>query len=193
MKKNDIALFIIGILYGIVGIIFLTVPAEDIFNFVFIVLGVLLILFNSLVIIESIPKIKQDKAYIVVLIIAIIQVIMGIFVIVTESKLLLVITGSLLIAFPLLSVLSAKDKKEQLKLEITKIALGLIFIILGATNAAKYVFIALGVLSLIFGAMYLLIALLMSFVKDEIESNEDALYKNGRINTSYTSPNNEKK
>ena len=193
MKKNDIALFIIGIIYGIIGIIFLTVPADDIFKFVFIILGVLLILFNSLVILESITRIKKDKAYIAVLIFAIIQVILGIFIIVTESKLLLIITGSILIALPMLSVLSAKDKKEQLKLEMTKIALGIVSIILGATDAAKYVFIALGIICLIFGAMYLLIALLMSFVKDEIDSEENSIYKNGRIVTSYTSADNEKK
>ena len=170
-----------GVFYAIVGFIFLTFKAEDIVNFVFIVLGVLLIIFNGLVIIDCLPRIKKDKSYIAVLIIALIQIIMGIFVIITESKLLLIITGSILVILPSLSVLAAKDKKEQLKLEITKISLGLVFIILGATDAARIVFIALGIISLIFGAIYLIVALLLSIIKDEIDSTENSIYKDGRL------------
>ena len=181
MKKNDISLFIMGIFYAIVGIIFLTVPADDIFKFVFIVLGVLLIIANGLVLIDCLPKIKKDKSYIVVLVLSIIQILLGIFIIVSESKLLLIITGSILVAFPTISVLSAKDKKEQLKLEITKIALGIVFIVLGATDAAKIVFIVLGIISVAFAIIYLLLALLLSIIKDEIDSTENSIYKDGRI------------
>ena len=181
MNKNDISLFIMGVFYAIVGIIFLVVPAEDIFKFVFIVLGVLLIVFNGLVLLDCLPRIKKDKSYITILIIAIIQIIMGIFVIVTESKVLLIITGSILVALPTLAVLAAKDKKEQLKLEITKISLGIVFIVLGATDAARIVFIALGIISLIFGAVYLVVALFLSIIKDEIDSTENSIYKDGRL------------
>ncbi len=181
MNKNDISLFIMGVFYAAVGIIFIAVPAEDIFKFIFIILGVLLILFNGLVLIDCLPRIKKDKSYITVLVISIIQIIMGIFVIVTSSKLLLIITGSILVALPTLSVLAAKDKKEQLKLEITKISLGIVFIVLGATDAARIVFIALGIISLIFGGIYLVVALLMSIIKDEIDSDENSIYKDGRL------------
>ena len=181
MKKNDISLFIMGVFYAIVGFIFLMVPAEDIFKFVFVVLGILLIIFNGLVLLDCLPRLKKDKTYIPVLIISIIQIIMGIFVIATESKILLIITGSILVALPTLSVLVAKDKKEQLKLEITKISLGIVFIILGATDAAKVVFVALGVISLIFGGIYLVVALMLSIIKDEIDSNENSIYKDGRL------------
>ena len=110
---------------------------------------------------------------------------MGVFVIVTESKLLLIITGAILVGLPLLAILAAKDKKEQLKLEITKISLGCVFIILGATDAAKILFIALGIISIIFGAIYLIMAILMSIIKDEIDSRENSIYKDGRIVTNY--------
>lgn len=130
---------------------------------------------------DCLPRLKKDKTYIPVLIISIIQIIMGIFVIATESKILLIITGSILVALPTLSVLVAKDKKEQLKLEITKISLGIVFIILGATDAAKVVFVALGVISLIFGGIYLVVALMLSIIKDEIDSNENSIYKDGRL------------
>ena len=181
MIKNDISLFIMGVFYAIVGIIFLVVPAEDIFKFVFIVLGVLLIIFNGLVLLDCLPRIKKDKSYVTILIIAIVQIIMGIVVIVTESKVLLIITGSILVALPTLAVLAAKDKKEQLKLEITKISLGIVFIVLGATDAARIVFIALGIISLIFGAVYLVVALFLSIIKDEIDSTENSIYKDGRL------------
>ena len=181
MIKNDISLFIMGVFYAIVGIIFLVVPAEDIFKFVFIVLGVLLIIFNGLVLLDCLPRIKKDKSYVAVLIIAIVQIIMGIVVIVTESKVLLIITGSILVALPTLAVLAAKDKKEQLKLEIAKISLGIVFIVLGATDAARIVFIALGIISLIFGAVYLVVALFLSIIKDEIDSTENSIYKDGRL------------
>ena len=170
-----------GVFYAVIGIIFIAVLAEDIFKFVFIILGVLLIIFNGLVLIDCLPRIKKDKSYIAVLIISILQIIMGIFVIVTESKLLLIITGSILVALPTLSVLAAKDKKEQLKLEITKISLGVVFIVLGATDAARVVFVTLGIISLIFGGIYLIVALLMSIIKDEIDSDENSIYKDGRL------------
>ena len=181
MKKNDISLFIMGIFYAVVGVIFLVVPADDIFKFVFIVLGILLIIANGLVLLDCLPRIKKDKSYIIVLIISIIQILLGIFVIVSESKLLLIITGSILVALPTIAVLTAKDKKEQLKLEITKISLGAVFIILGATDAAKIVFIALGIISIIFATIYLLLALLLSIIKDEIDSTENSIYKDGRL------------
>jgi len=181
LKKNDISLFIMGIFYAVVGVIFLVVPADDIFKFVFIVLGILLIIANGLVLLDCLPRIKKDKSYIIVLIISIIQILLGIFVIVSESKLLLIITGSILVALPTIAVLTAKDKKEQLKLEITKISLGVVFIILGATDAAKIVFIALGIISIIFATIYLLLALLLSIIKDEIDSTENSIYKDGRL------------
>jgi len=181
LNKNDISLFIMGVFYAVIGIIFIAVPAEDIFKFIFIILGVLLIIFNGLVLIDCLPRIRKDKSYIAVLIISIIQIIMGIFVIVTESKLLLIITGSILVALPTLSILAAKDKKEQLKLEITKISLGVVFIVLGATDAARVVFVTLGIISLIFGGIYLIVALLMSIIKDEIDSDENSIYKDGRL------------
>lgn len=177
MKKNDVSLFIMGLFYGIIGIIFLTVPADSIIKFIFIILGIVLILFNGFILIDSIPRIKNDKRYIVVLILSIIQIIMGVFVIVSESSILLIITGAILLILPTLEIISAKDKKEQFKLEISKITLGIIFIVLGATDAAKYVFIAIGILSLIFGAIYLFMALLMSIVKDEIDSEDNKFYK----------------
>ena len=181
MKKNDISLFIMGVIYGIIGIIFLTVPADTILKFIFIVLGILLIIFNGLVLIDSLPKIKKDKSYIIVLIICIIQIILGCFIAVSENNILLIVTGAILIVFPFLSIISAKDKKEQFKLEVTKISLGIIFIILGATDGARLLFIALGIISLAFGAIYLVIALLMSIIKDEIDSEENSIYKDGRL------------
>lgn len=183
MKKNDIALFIIGIFYAIIGIILLTNSAENILKFIFIVLGILTILFNGLIAIDAIFKIKKDKSNIIILILAIVQIILGIFVIVTESKVLLIVTGAILLTLSSLAILASKDKKEQFKLEISKLSLGIIFVILGATDAAKYVFIALGVISLIFGAIYLVMALLMSIIKDEIDSDENSIYKDGRIIT----------
>ena len=185
MKKNDISLFIMGVFYVIVGIVFLIVPVDDIFKFIFIVLGILIIIANGLVLLDCLPKIKKDKTEIAVLIVSLIQIILGIFVIITESKLLLIITGSILLALPLLAILAAKDKKAQFKLEITKISLGCVFIVLGATDAAKIIFIILGVISLFFGAIYLVMALLASILKDEIESKENSIYKDGRIVTNY--------
>ena len=177
MKKSDVSLFIMGLFYAIIGIIFLTVPADSIIKFIFIILGVILIVFNSFVLFDSIPKIKIDKRYIAVLILAIIQIAMGIFVIVTKSKVLLIITGAILLLFPLLEILSSKDKKEQFKLEITKISLGIIFIIIGATDIAKYIFTAIGIVSLIFGIIYLVMALLISIIKDEIDNEDNNIYK----------------
>ncbi|MBP5445300.1 MAG: hypothetical protein J6Y28_03925 [Acholeplasmatales bacterium] len=181
MKKNDVSLFIIGLFYGIIGIIFLTVPADTILKFIFIVLGILLIIFNGLILLDCIPRIKKDKSYIVVMAVCIIQIILGCFIAITENNTLLIITGSLLIGFSMIDVLSAKDKKEQLKLEATKISLGLIFIILGATDTAKLLFIVLGIISLVFAIIYLLLALILSFIKDEIDSDENSIYKNGRL------------
>ena len=177
MKRNDISLFIMGLFYAIVGIVFLTVPADDIIKFIYILLGVIVIIFNSLVLFDSIAWIKKDKRYLIVLILAIIQIIIGIFLIVTSSKVLLIVTGSLLLVLPLLEIISSKNKKEQFKLEITKISLGIIFIILGATNLAGVVFTILGVISIIFGAIYLVCAILMSILHDEIENEDNRIYQ----------------
>ena len=173
MKRNDISLFIMGLFYAIVGIVFLTVPADDIIKFIYILLGVIVIFFNALVLFDSITRIKKDKRYLIVVALSIIQIIIGILLIITESKVLLIVTGSILLVLPLLEILSAKDKKEQFKLEITKISLGVILIILGVTNLANLVFTVLGIISLVFGIIYLVMALLMSILNDEIENKDD--------------------
>ena len=176
MKRNDISLFIMGLFYAAIGIIFLTVPADDIIKFIYILLGIIVIIFNALVLFDSLTWIKKDKRYLIVLILAIIQIIIGILLIITSSKVLLIVTGSILIVLPLLEIISAKDKKEQFKLEITKLSLGIIFIILGATNLANVVFTVLGIISIIFGAIYLICAILMSILHDEIENEDNVIY-----------------
>ena len=173
MKRNDISLFIMGLFYAAIGIIFLTVKAENIIKFIYILLGIIVIFFNALVLFDSITRIKKDKRYLIVVALSIIQIIVGVLLIVTESKVLLIVTGSILLVLPLLEILSAKDKKEQFKLEITKISLGVILIILGVTNLASLVFTILGVISLVFGIIYLVMALLLSILKDEIDRNND--------------------
>ena len=177
MKRNDISLFIMGLFYAAVGIVFLTVPADDIIKFIYILLGIIVIIFNAIVAFDSIPWIKQDKRYLIVLILAIIQIVIGVFLIVTSSKVLLIVTGAILLVLPLLEIISAKDKKEQFKLEITKISLGIIFIILGATNLASVVFTVLGVISIVFGIIYLVCAILMSILHDEIDNDDNRIYR----------------
>ena len=177
MKRNDISLFIMGLFYAAIGIVFLTVPADNIIKFIYILLGVIVIIFNALVAFDSIAWIKKDKRYLIVLILAIIQIIIGILLIVTSSKVLLIVTGSILLVLPLLEIISAKDKKEQFKLEITKISLGIIFIVLGATNLASVVFTVLGVISIVFGIIYLVFAILMSILHDEIENDDNRIYR----------------
>ena len=177
MNKSDISLFIIGVLYAAVGILFLAVPADTIIKFIFIILGIILIVFNSLIFIDSLLNLKQDKKYYIIIVLSIIQIIMGIIVIVAKSDILLIITGVILLLLSGVEIISAKDKKEQFKLDITKITLGIIFIILGATDAAKYVFITMGIISIIFGAIYLVTALLISIVKDEVDNEDNNVYK----------------
>ena len=177
MNKSDISLFIIGVLYATVGIIFLAVPADTIIKFIFILLGVVLIVFNSLIFIDSVLNLKQDKKYYIVMTLSLIQIVMGIIVIIAKSDVLLIITGAILLLLSGLEIISAKDKKEQFKLDITKITLGIIFIILGATDAAKYVFIAMGIISIIFGAIYLVTALIISIVKDEVDNEDNNIYR----------------
>lgn len=176
MKRNDVSLFIMGLFYAAIGIIFLTVKAENIIKFVYILLGIIVIFFNALVLFDSITRIKKDKRYLIVVALSIIQIIIGILLIVTESKVLLIVTGSILLVLPLLEIISSQNKKEQFKLEITKISLGIIFIILGATNLASVVFKVLGVISIIFGAIYLVCAILMSILHDEIDNDENNVY-----------------
>lgn len=177
MNKSDISLFIIGVLYATVGIIFLAVPADTIIKFIFILLGVVLIVFNSLIFIDSVLNLKQDKKYYIVMTLSLIQIVMGIIVIIAKSDVILIITGAVLLLLSGLEIISAKDKKEQFKLDITKITLGIIFIILGATDAAKYVFIAMGIISIIFGAVYLVTALIISIVKDEVDNEDNNIYR----------------
>ncbi len=176
MKRNDVSLFIMGLFYAAIGIIFLTVKAENIIKFIYILLGIIVIFFNALVLFDSITRIKKDKRYLIVVALSIIQIIIGILLIVTESKVLLIVTGSILLVLPLLEIISSQNKKEQFKLEITKISLGIIFIILGATNLASVVFKVLGVISIIFGAVYLVCAILMSILHDEIDNDENNVY-----------------
>lgn len=173
MNKKTFLLFSTSIIYMVIGLVFILVPVNTLIWLTFIILGILIILFNIPTLIEDINNYKNVKKDIPGMVFTILCIILGLILIFWQKKFLLIAFGIYLIIFPVYKILIAEDRKKQLQLELPKIILGIISIILGPENTMNIIFKAIGIIIIIASIIYLICAILL--VTKYKEKNEEII------------------
>lgn len=131
---NRVISMIIGILIGVVLVVLgAVVKAEKIVELALIVWGVIIIVSNVPGLIYSIANIK-NKAAIFDLIMSIVGILLGVGLIISQSKVITIILAAYMIIFPVIRIALAKSGwAEQLKREALRLILGVVLLVFGGT------------------------------------------------------------
>lgn len=118
--------YILPLIYLILGIILLAVPAANIINTIYTILGIGLILFGIIQFIGS----QSDK---ITLSNGILDIVIGILFIFFHNEIVMIILAVLFIIFPIVRIIQAADKKLQFKIELPALIIGLLIAFCGDT------------------------------------------------------------
>jgi uncharacterized membrane protein HdeD (DUF308 family) len=155
---------IFGILMVILGIWFVAGNTEVLTKVLFIILGIVIIAANITPLVYAI----RDKNLLEIIYKSIL-VIFGIVFMFWHNTAILVIVGILFILLPVITIILSDNKRDELMIQLPSIILGIVIIIIGPATIGKILFVALGVVAIVFG----LLSILSSFYRQEIiKSNE---------------------
>ena len=142
MSKNNriasrVISMILGVLIGVALVILgSAVKAETLVWLALVVWGVIVIVGNVPSLIYAIANIKS-KGAVFDLVMSIIGILLGVGLIVSQSKVITVILAAYMIVFPIIRIVLAKSAwAEQLGREILRIILGVVLLVFGGTLLA---------------------------------------------------------
>lgn len=149
--KNHPYLFSRIIILFLIGILFLFIKPHLVINFIYFVIGSLLI-FNGLVKILLNSQIKNE----IVFIEGVLNLFIGLFIILFNHFILTIILSILFLIFPLIRVFRSNDKKTALVKEIPSFIIALVIFVCGDLFMMLFVK-ALGVVFIAFSIYYLVL------------------------------------
>ncbi len=136
MKKNlliaRIAVMLVGVAVGVLLLVLGALLSPDTMD---VIIRVALIIYGVIVVIGNIPGLVSGILHIHTspgvfdLVCSLLGVLLGAAMIFYQSTFLVVLVGLYLIAFPLVRVLLAAEKREQLKRELGRMVLGVILLV----------------------------------------------------------------
>ena len=174
MYKQQITYSIIVSLLGIiVGLLFCFTDPNDFLRFIFVGIGIF-------VVISGVSSLLMNKYYFeneknTNMILAIIQVVLGFVMIVYPHSIANIIVGVLLVALPVYKILSNNDKKETLKKEAVKLAIGLVILVCGIGSAINVILDILGIIIIAICVLYIIynIIILIKVNKKDKQEQDD--------------------
>ncbi len=138
----------------LIGILLITIDGAKVVNILSIILGIVLIVFGILNIIET-PK--NNKG----LVLAILQFILGVSLILNHTMIVSIISGVFLIGLPIIYItLSKKLWKETLMIQLPSLILGLLLITFGLGTLVDILFDILGYLSIVGGIVFFVLGII---------------------------------
>ncbi|MBQ2734820.1 MAG: hypothetical protein IJF33_03215 [Clostridia bacterium] len=158
-KKTTLAGVLIFGLFGLlIGILLIALNADFLLNVVFVVMGVITILYNIPGIALGLTGIRT-RFGVVSLIFSLVSVAIGLLMIFWNTGVLMVVLGVYMIVFPLVQILLAKEKLLQLKVELPKLIVGVVLLLIGPARAIGTVLDLAGWIVLVLTAVYVIIVL----------------------------------
>lgn len=162
--KNTAQSFLTGVivfaLIGVLlGVLLILLPISFLLNIVFVVMGVVTILY-------SIPGIAAGLAHIdtragrASLTLSLLSLVVGVLLIFWHNNLLMVILGVYFILFPLMEILLSKNKTAQLKSELPKMILGVVLLLVGPAKTLGVLFDIAGWVVIALTVIYSLVTLI---------------------------------
>ena len=171
MKKNlliaRIAVMIIGILTGVLllvlGAILKPSTVATIIHWGLIIYGVIIIIGNVPGLISGIANVNKP-AGVFDLICSVLGIALGVAMIFYQGSILVALVAIYLIVFPLVRVLLAEKKAEQLKRELTRLILGVVLLVF-VPNWTTAIANVLQILLFIFGGLVILLSLVFGIIE----------------------------
>lgn len=124
-KRLSLFFGVIGVILGVVLTLVGILYYEEFIQVICILIGVIIILVNVFPLLISAKEMRHSKRYAYNFFVSLAFIVLGAIFIFNHGFVLSVIFGSLLIVFPLIRVLLARDKKRQFLTEIPLFALGI--------------------------------------------------------------------
>ena len=190
MKKNllvaRIAVMVIGILAGVLllvlGAILLPSTVATIIHWGLVIYGIIIIIGNIPGLISGIANVNKS-AGVFDLICSILGIGLGVAMIFYQGTVLIALVAAYMIVFPLIRVLLANQKVEQLKRELVRMVLGVVLLVflpslLGAAFEIVHLLLVIGgwtviALSTLFGMIEII---RIALAKETKESEEKRVY-----------------
>lgn len=164
--KNHPYLFSRIIILFLIGILLLFIDSYLVIDFIYFVVGSLLI-FNGVVKIIINSQIKNE----IVLIEGILNVVIGLFIILFNNFILTIILSLFFLVFPLIRIFRSNDKKTALVKEIPSFIIALVIFVCGDLFIMFFVK-ALGVVFIAFSIYYLVLFIKKDKQKAYINKND---------------------
>lgn len=172
--KLNIILYVI---LAIIGASFVFIPTESLINFVFSVIGIMIVLFNIVPAITYIDAAIKNKQYIVPAITYSLMVMFGLLFIFGWSYLIVsILFGISLVISPIIRIIQGKFKKEVLKKELPYIVIGILVFFIPFTKV-------IGIIIKVFGGLVILYSIFM-IVMIFVNKNKDNNNSKGNTNNS---------
>ncbi len=124
-KRLSLFFGVIGVILGVVLTLVGILYYEEFVQVICIFIGAIIILVNIFPLLISAKEMKHSKRYAYNFIVSLSFIILGAIFIFNHGFVLSVIFGSLLIIFPLIRIILARDHKKQFLTEIPLLALGI--------------------------------------------------------------------
>ena len=164
-KTYQISTVLIGAILGIaIGCILLWVPVSTLVWFAFIVLGVITLVSSIPGVVQAVSEIR-GRYGILNLVLAIIPMVLGLSLIFWQNSILMILIGVYLLALPIYRVVISADWKNQLRMELPRLILGVILILIGPGAAFDLMFRIAGWVVLILSVIYALVGVISIFTE----------------------------
>ena len=149
---------ILSIIFGALLIILSIFAFKDLKNIIFVTIGVLLIVINSLFLLVTL--LDSNKYYLVFnLIFEIIGIILGILFLNNDNTAVIIIVGCYMILFPIVRIFLSNDKKARLINELPSLIIGILLILFSFAldDILKVVTIVIGAIIVCYGIFDIII------------------------------------
>jgi uncharacterized membrane protein HdeD (DUF308 family) len=149
---------ILSIIFGALLIILSIFAFKDLKNIIFVTIGVLLIVINSLFLLVTL--LDSNKYYLVFnLIFEIIGIVLGILFLNNDNTAVIIIVGCYMILFPIVRIFLSNDKKARLINELPSLIIGILLILFSFAldDILKIVTIVIGAIIVCYGIFDIII------------------------------------
>lgn len=153
-KKTTLAAFLtFAIPAVLIGILLIALDAAFLLRIVFIVMGIVTVLYNIPAVVAGLAMIHTRGGQLS-LVLSLISLVLGFVMIFWHDSALMIILGVYMIVLPILQIICSKDRLLRLNTELPKLIIGVVLLLIGPARALGVVFDIAGWLILIFTAIY---------------------------------------
>ncbi|MBQ8416951.1 MAG: hypothetical protein IJX13_08685 [Clostridia bacterium] len=152
MMTGAVSYTIFGVL---IGILLILIPTEFLLNLVFLLMGILTLIFNLPSLLLGLGTISTPRGK-ATLILSSVSVAIGLLMIFWHNSLLLILLGVYMLLLPVINIILAQDRYGRLKNELPKLILGLVLLLLGPANTLDILFDIAGGVVIVLSVIYLI-------------------------------------